>query len=471
MARTSSKKRQERLDFDYAVKEDDATVTSYGGLPLVIEAMRALGVSANIEKHIQIRVRDCEFDEVANSEALVLMMAAGGDCFDDIHMLREDKALCRMLERNLPSPETLRQYLYSFHDKELVYRAAETARFSRRVSVPQESKPLQGLQEVQKGLVRAVAARGKCTTATIDSDATIIESSKKEAQFHYDDGRGYQPALAVWVEQDLVVWDEFRDGNVAASTNAREQAQRAFAMLPPTVTKRRYRADSASYDIGLMEWLTRQEIEFSISAKMTAPMKERCEKLTEADWEPYETRSEEVVHVSEVHHFSTDWDKSLERPRIVVIRFTPTQGKLFDNGDGPKYLAVATNRREMAAADLLEWHWEKAGTIEHVHDVVKNELGGGVLPCGRFQSNAAWFRHALLTYNILSALKAISLPADLKDARPKRLRFQIFTIPAVLRNHARRLTAGLVNRWRRAAEIVPSRDLLWGQLPPLAAAG
>jgi len=34
---------------------------------------------------------------------------------------------------------------------------------------------------------------------------------------------------------------------------------------------------------------------------------------------------------------------------------------------------------------LIQWHREKAGTIELVHDVLKNELAAGVLPCGRFR--------------------------------------------------------------------------------------
>jgi four helix bundle protein len=41
----------------------------------------------------------------------------------------------------------------------------------------------------------------------------IIESHKKEALPHYKGGRGYQPSLVYWVEQDVVVADEFRDGN------------------------------------------------------------------------------------------------------------------------------------------------------------------------------------------------------------------------------------------------------------------
>jgi hypothetical protein len=38
---------------------------------------------------------------------------------------------------------------------------------------------------------------------------------------------------------------------------------------------------------------------------------------------------------------------------------------------------------------LIEWHQEKGGMIEAVHDVVKNELAGGVLPSKYFGANAA----------------------------------------------------------------------------------
>lgn len=463
---------QQPLGFEYEVSPDEGAVTSYGGLPLVVETMRALGVSGAIAEHVKIRERESEFDEAAVAEATVLLMASGGDCLDDIRVLREDKALCKLLGSQLPSADTLRRCLYEFHDEKLMEQAAESARRNGHVVVPQESKPLVGLQRAQEHLVAAVCARGNSKRVTLDFDATIIESHKKEALCHYDDGRGYQPAIAYWVEQDLVVWDEFRDGNVPNSKNAREQAQSAFAAVPKTVTKRRARADSAYYDIGLMEDWTRAGIEFSISADMSRSLKETCQRVAEDEWELIETRSTELVHIAKVIHFPSNWDKGLQRPRYVAVRFTPTQGKLFDDGAGPKYLAVVSNRHELPAKELVRWHWEKAGTVEHVHDVVKNELGGGVLPCGRFQANAAWFRFALLTYNVLSALKAIGLPTDLKDARPKRLRFQIFTLPAVVARHARKLVAKLVNRLDRAGDVFAARGSLWtDSLVGLASAG
>ena len=67
----------------------------------------------------------------------------------------------------------------------------------------------------------------------------------------------------------------------------------------------------------------------------------------------------------------------------LALRIRKRQGQLFGGGYDTKYLAVVSNRRELAAPALIRWHWEKAGTIERVHDVTKIGLlgrGGGRLP-------------------------------------------------------------------------------------------
>jgi hypothetical protein len=64
----------------------------------------------------------------------------------------------------------------------------------------------------------------------------VQESHKREAQVHYKGGRGYQPAVMYWVEQDLVVADEYRDGNVPAGMDNLPLIQRGFASLLATVT-------------------------------------------------------------------------------------------------------------------------------------------------------------------------------------------------------------------------------------------
>jgi len=109
----------------------------------------------------------------------------------------------------------------------------------------------------------------------------------------------------------------------------------------------------------------------------------------------------------------------------------------------------------------MEWHREKAGTIEKVNDVIKNDLGAGVLPCGRFGANAAWLRLAILTHNVLTALKRLALPAELLAARPKRLRFLIFHTPGRVIHHARRVLLRLaatkerIGEWMEATRLLP----------------
>ena len=122
---------------------------------------------------------------------------------------------------------------------------------------------------------------------------------------------------------------------------------------------------------------------------------------------------------------------------------------------------VASNQWDWGAKKLLEWHREKAGSIEALHDVLKNELAAGVMPCGRFGANAAWLRLAVLAYNVLAGLKRVALKPEWLEARPKRMRFHFFCSPGKLIQHARRRLARVGRRiselleWAEAWRLLP----------------
>ena len=143
---------------------------------------------------------------------------------------------------------------------------------------------------------------------------------------------------------------------------------------------------------------------------------------------------------------------------------TPRQPELAldpnESPRGPKYLAVVSNRRALSAAALVHWHWQKAGTIEHIHRVLKDELGAGVMPSHVFATNAAWLRINVLTANLLTALKHIALPAALRAARPKRLRFELFTLPARISLHQRQLLVDASASPQRIATFTHARATL-----------
>ena len=72
------------------------------------------------------------------------------------------------------------------------------------------------------------------------------------------------------------------------------------------------------------------------------------------------------------------------------IRIRKRLSGLFEGGLATRHFALLSNIWDWMARRLIEWRREKAGTIEAVHDVVKNELAGGVLPSKYFGTNAAW---------------------------------------------------------------------------------
>jgi hypothetical protein len=187
------------------------------------------------------------------------------------------------------------------------------------------------------------------------------------------------------------------------------------------------------------------------------------EAVPEGQWDVYGKRDEEVTRecadVTFVPNEHSE-NKDLQPLRYVAIRIRPRQGGLLNDGTQVKHFAVVSNIREWNPARLLQWHREKAGTIEAVHDVLKNELAAGVLPCGRFGANAAWLRLAVLTYNTLTALKRLALPAELLQARPKRLRFLFFNTAGRFVQHARKIILRLGMSATRLAEFHSALRLL-----------
>jgi len=445
-----------------AMRRSDV-ITAWAGLPTALETMRALGLEKVIRETLQVRERESGYSEARKVEALVMLMAGGGECIEDIEVLRSDAGFCRLVGV-LPGADALRTFLYQFHDEELIEQAKAARRGEQVAYVPGENKALRELAAVNQAFVHRVSRLSTCTKATLDHDATILESHKREAQKHYKGGRGYQPAVVYWAEQDLVVADEFRDGNVPAGMDNLRLIQRAFASLPSTVREWHLRADSACYEERVLKWLAdpnreggpKGEIGFTISADMTPELRTLCARVPETSWQLVEERVGETVHCAEVEFTPGKWSKQAKPLRYLAVRFIARQGELFGDGRRVKYLAVVTNRTG-EVVDLLRWHWQKAGTIEHVHDVTKNELGARVPPCGRFGANAAWYRLSMLTYNVLSAMKSLALPGELGAARPKRLRFLLFNIAGRIISTGGRLVLRIGEQVEKRVQLIDAR--------------
>ncbi len=102
--------------------------------------------------------------------------------------MRADAALAALLGYELPAATTMRDFLEGFHVED-----PPLLRLGTKAVIPEESAPLVGLSRANQRMLGAVQQPVPQRTATLDVDATILETHKHTAAMTYEGARGYQP--------------------------------------------------------------------------------------------------------------------------------------------------------------------------------------------------------------------------------------------------------------------------------------
>ncbi len=432
----------------------DEGVTAYGGLPMVVETWHTLGLHKACQRHVTLRQRQKGLSDAQWAEVVTMLLMAGGRAVEDVDSLKADTGLSRVWPIiQQASARSLLNYLHRFHDPE------QPAAHQGKARIQSETKGLKGLGKVNTELIAKVQRTSPETVATIDVDASVHASHKREALWTYDGVRGYQPVIAYWAEQGLILADQFRDGNVPAGMGNTQVVKQALAALPDGVQTRYVRGDTALYDQKLLGWLDREGIGFGISADVSQELRAAMRALPESAWHPYMKASAKGAtepsgkEWAEVPYVPTQRSpkKDAKPFRYVGIRIPREETDLFE---GPYlYFAVVTNRWEMDGNDLLNWQRQRCGTVEWAHDLLKNDFAARVLPSGRFGANAAWYRFNVLAFNLKVAMTKIGLP-DFVRARPHTFRMRLLQVAGRVISHSRRLSM------RMGAHGQIARDLL-----------
>lgn len=461
------------LAFNIQLTEDSDPVTAYAGLPLVLETLRAVVENARYrELRDALNYQDWKVVR-RHTESLILLVCAGGEHISDLDTLRADVGLEYLIGFRLSGTTTAKDFLYRFHQHAdgTPITEEDDAQLSVKgtAQIRPEGPGLLALEAMVLDVVEALQLVRPRTRATLDVDATIIEALKKAALKAYEGTIGYQPQMAWWAEQGIWVAGEFRDGNVPAHFEVRPFLQRSFGNLPGTITSKRFRGDSGLYDEKALTWVADEaDVEFAVTAKMSASLSKIIGEIAEADWKPYRgltltAEAHEERQWAEVTGFVPDWKRNNQPGavpfRYLAIRVRSLQVDLLEEEVIWRHFSVVTNM-DWRGDRLLRWHREKQGTVEHGHGVLKNDLGGGVLPTGKFGANAAWWRLQVVTANLLELLKVSALPEELANARPKRLRFRLFCWAGRLITHSRYLILKLSSAFPLSSAYVSARVAL-----------
>jgi hypothetical protein len=483
---------QGELAFKYEVDQQGAGMTGMGGIGTYLDLACRSGMLSSIERHVKVREGGQGWTDVEHVLSLVILNLVGGDCVEDVNRLESDEGFCRLLgkalshglsrkglsglkkrwrqekSRSVPSSSAVFRYLAEFHDRD-----QDCLRERGKAYIPASNDALRGLCKVNSDLVGFVQNNHTEATATLDMDATLVETEKAEALWCYKGYRAYQPINTWWAEQGLVLHTEFRDGNVPAGYEQRRVLEEAIACLPRDVKKVRMRSDTAGYQHDLLKYCDREDnkscgrIEFTVGCDVTPEFKKSVLEVEEEDWTVLTKRErsgelrETPRQWSEVCFVPNAIGHSKHGPeyRYLAIRermedqlmlpgMEQEEGKhsfqtvLNEEGVRYKVFGIVTNM-DRDGQELIEWHYKRCGRSEQAHSVMKEDLAGGRLPSGDFGENGAWWWIMILALNLNAALKLLVLGEKWLWKRMKAIRFSLINIPARLIGRSRQLSLRL----------------------------
>jgi len=262
------------LPFRYECERTGSGMTALAGLLPYVELAAVSGLSDSVRRHLQVCVDQKQgWTDSQIVLPLVLLNVAGGNSVDDLQILERDEGFAKVLrriemhgirrrerrelerrwrkerKRAVPSPSAVFRYLGAF-DKP----GEEAKRVVGHAFIPAPNEHLQALVRVNEDFLRFAQRKSPQSEATLEEDATLVETFKQEALYCYQGYRAYQPLTIRWAEQDLVVISEFRDGNVPASYENLRVFQQALALLPAGVVKVYLRGDTATYQRDILSY-------------------------------------------------------------------------------------------------------------------------------------------------------------------------------------------------------------------------
>jgi len=299
------------LPFSYECEPTESGMTALAGLPAYLELAAVAKLPDSIQRHLEgCHLKQQGWTDTQIIMSLILLNIAGGDCVDDLRILERDEGLVKVLQRigftghprkerreqarrwrkeckrAFPSSSVVFRYLKNF-----VNLPEEEQRTRGKAFVPAPNEALQALGRVNPDLLSFAQKHSPQSEATLELDASIVETSKQDALFSYKGSQSYQPLSVRWAEQDLVPYSELRDGNVPAAFQNLEVFQKTLEVLPGGVQKVYLKSDTAAYQKELLKYCAKGQnkrfgvIEFAIGADVTAAFRKAVSEVEEKDWQ------------------------------------------------------------------------------------------------------------------------------------------------------------------------------------------
>ena len=445
------------------------TVLAAGGIALVDQMARSIGLAASIDAHVQVLKRHFPYHESDHVLSIAYSVMSGGTCLEDIERLRQDEAYLDALGADrIPDPTTSGDFLRRF-DERRVHHLMDALRETQR--------------RVWKRLPRRERSR-----AFIDVDGTVTPTEgecKEGMDISYKGVWGYAPLLVSLSNTDEVLFIANRPGNSTSQRGALEYMDAAVAHVRAGGFRvARLRGDT---DFSLTEnfdrW-TKEGVEFVFGIDAHKSFVERAGELPPSAWKPLkrpvgpplkseprarpENVKDRIIKERGYTNLETEHEDYAEieyRPgkaegvyRMIVLRKTirVEKGQLRLQ-DETRYFFYVTNvpAKDLPAADVI-FQANARCQQENVIEQLKNGVRAFRVPSDGLVSNWAFAVIAALAWNLKAWLSILhpqkAARREIRHMEFRRFVSSVMWVPCQIVRCARglRLRIATYTRWASA---------------------
>lgn len=390
-----------------------AVGTAYGGIGLVHQLARALGLPEAIDRRLHLFKFHLPYHESDHVLNLAYNALCGGTCLEDLELRRQDEGYLNALgAERIPDPTTAGDFCRRFERENL--------------------RALQAAFDEARRKVWARQPQEFFDCATIDGDGTIVETSaecKQGVNYSYKGKWGYHPLVLTLAGTGEVLRLKNRSGNRPSHEGAAELFDECIALCRQAgFRKIVLRGDTDfSQTTHLDRWHQQGDVTFIFGMDCTSGRHIDADDLPDSAWKPLERPpkytvktkprarperfKQQIVEERQFKDIRLDDEWVAEMPyrprackqtyRLVVVRKNltvsePKQGRLF--ADYRYFFYITNAPQRLTPADIVFEANDRCHQENHLAQLYSARAL--YAPVDNLLSNEAYMLMASLAWNL-----------------------------------------------------------------------